>query len=51
MPEIDAFRLNFSAQSLLLLNVSLGVIMFGVALTLTTEDFRRLARQPRRRPF
>ncbi len=47
MPEIDAVRLNFSAQNLLLLNVSLGVIMFGVALTLTVEDFKRLARHPR----
>ncbi|MFB6098799.1 MAG: bile acid:sodium symporter family protein, partial [Salinibacter sp.] len=45
MSEIDAVRLNFSAQSLLL-NVTLGVIMFGVALTLTIEDFKRLARQP-----
>ena len=47
MPEIDAVRINFSAQNLLLLNVSLGLIMFGVALNLTTEDFRRLARNPR----
>jgi BASS family bile acid:Na+ symporter len=47
MPEIDAVRLNFSAQNLLLLNVSLGVIMFGVALNLTVEDFKRLARHPR----
>jgi len=47
MSEIDAVRLNFSAQNLLLLNVTLGVIMFGVALNLTTEDFKRLARHPR----
>ncbi|MFB6231218.1 MAG: bile acid:sodium symporter family protein [Salinibacter sp.] len=47
MPEIDAVRLNFSAQNLLLLNVTLGVIMFGVALNLTVEDFKRLARHPR----
>ncbi len=47
MSDIDAVRLNFSAQNLLLLNVSLGVIMFGVALTLTVEDFKRLARHPR----
>jgi BASS family bile acid:Na+ symporter len=46
MPDIDAVRLHVSAQNLLLLNVSLGVIMFGVALNLTIEDFRRLARQP-----
>jgi len=47
MPEIDAVRLNFSAQNLLLLNVTLGVIMFGVALNLTVEDFKRLAHHPR----
>jgi len=47
MAEIDAVRIHFSAQNLLLLNVSLGVIMFGVALTLTVEDFRRLVRNPR----
>lgn len=47
MSEIDAVRINFSAQNLLLLNVSLGLIMFGVALNLTVEDFRRLGRNPR----
>jgi BASS family bile acid:Na+ symporter len=47
MAEIDAVRLNFSPQRLHLLNVSLGVIMFGVALNLTTEDFKRLVRHPR----
>ncbi len=47
MSEIDAVRINFSAQNLLLLNVSLGFIMFGVALNLTIEDFKRLARNPK----
>ena len=47
MPEIDAVRLNFSAQNLLLLNLTLGVIMFGVALQLTIQDFRRLFSTPR----
>ncbi|MFB6279676.1 MAG: hypothetical protein ABEK75_09235 [Salinibacter sp.] len=37
MSGLDAVRLNFSAQNLLLLNVALGVIMFGVALNLMTE--------------
>jgi BASS family bile acid:Na+ symporter len=46
MSGIDAVRITFSAQNLLLLNVSLGVIMFGVALTLTVEDFRRLLANP-----
>lgn len=47
MPERDAVRLNFSARNLLLLNVTLGAIMFGVARNLTTEDLRRLVRHPR----
>jgi len=47
MAEIDAVRINFSAQNLLLLNVSLGFIMFGVALNLTVADFRRLIRNPK----
>lgn len=47
MPEIDAVRINFSTQNLLLLNVSLGFIMFGVALSLTVEDFKRLFRDPK----
>ena len=47
MPELDTVRLHFSPQSLWLLNLSLGVIMFGVALNLTVNDFKRLARHPR----
>lgn len=47
MSEIDAVRINFSAQNLLLLNVSLGVIMFGVALNLTLDDFKQLFRHPK----
>jgi BASS family bile acid:Na+ symporter len=46
MSEIDAVRLNFGARNLLL-NVTLGVIMFGVALNLTVEGFKRLVRHPR----
>ncbi len=47
MPEIDAVQIQFSPQSLGLLNLSLGFIMFGVALQLTVDDFRQLARAPR----
>lgn len=47
MTEIDAVRINFSEQNLLFLNLTLGVIMFGVALNLTVDDFRRLFRNPR----
>lgn len=47
MSEIDAVRIHFSEQNLLLLNLSLGFIMFGVALNLVADDFRRLVRNPR----
>ena len=47
MPDVDAAQVQFSAGSLRMLNVSLGFIMFGVALQLTIGDFRQLARRPR----
>ncbi len=46
MQELDAIQLNFSKDSLFLLNVILGLVMFGVALDLTVHDFRRLLRAP-----
>ena len=47
MSEIDAVRIQFSEQNLFLLNMSLGFIMFGVALNLVLDDFRRLFQNPR----
>lgn len=47
MPHVDAAQVQFSAQSLWALNLSLGFIMFGVALRLTLDDFQQLARRPR----
>ncbi|MCB1139073.1 MAG: bile acid:sodium symporter family protein [Leptospiraceae bacterium] len=46
MQELDTIQLNFNPESLLLLNVILGFVMFGVALDLTVHDFRRLVRAP-----
>lgn len=46
VPELDAVRIQFGPQSLLLLNVSLSLIMFGVALNLTVDDFRRVVADP-----
>jgi len=45
--EIDLVRLNFSAQSLNILNIAIAVIMFGVALDMHPDDFRRVLRSPR----
>lgn len=47
MDALDQVRLNFTPGSLLTLNIVLAVIMFGVALDLRLEDFRRIARAPK----
>lgn len=48
MPNtIDALRLNFSADSLFLLNICLAVIMFGIALDLDLKDFKILIKNPK----
>ena len=45
--KIDEIRLNFSDDSRFLLNLTIAFIMFGVALELKPDDFRRLFKQPR----
>lgn len=48
MPHsVDAIALNFEPGSLLALNVILGLIMFGIALSLKVSDFRDVAKKPR----
>jgi BASS family bile acid:Na+ symporter len=47
MNGIDAVRLYFSPATLHALNAILGIVMFGVALDLRAEDFRRVAENPR----
>jgi BASS family bile acid:Na+ symporter len=47
MTDIDAIRLNFSPESLMLLNAILAIVMFSIALDLKPADFRALARTPR----
>lgn len=47
MSGIDAVQLNFSPTTLHLLNAILGIVMFGVALDLRAEDFRRVLDRPR----
>ena len=47
MTDIDLVRLNFNPQTLLLLNVVLGFVMFGVSLELKADDFREALRTPR----
>ncbi len=45
--SIDALRLNLDGGGLLVMNISLAVIMFGVALELNLQDFRNLAKNPK----
>jgi bile acid:Na+ symporter, BASS family len=47
MTEIDALRLAFQPGTLVLLNLGIGLVMFGVALDLRVADFREVARQPK----
>lgn len=44
---LEHVRLNFSEDKLLMLNISLGIIMYGVALGLDTSNFKRLLMHPR----
>ncbi len=45
--SVDQLRLNFSPQSLVLLNVILGIIMFGIALDIKVSDFVDVFRKPK----
>jgi BASS family bile acid:Na+ symporter len=47
MDSIDQVRLNFSSNSLWVLNLCLALIMFGVALDLKVSDFKRLLETPK----
>ena len=44
---IDAIRLNFSPQNLVALNAVIGLMMFGMALDLTLDDFKRIMQSPK----
>ncbi len=45
--NVDQVQLNFQSDSMWLLNAIIGLIMFGVALDIRVEDFRRIARSPK----
>ena len=47
MSEIDAIRLNFTPESLILLDLILAFVLFGVALDMKVDDFRGIATAPR----
>ncbi len=45
--NLDSLVINFNTESLWVLNVTLAIIMFGVALGITIDDFRRLFKSPK----
>lgn len=45
--DLDSISLNFSSEDLLLLNLALALIMYGVALDLRFEDFKYLVKNPK----
>lgn len=47
MSDIDSIQLKFSPDSLMGLNIVLGLIMFGVALDLKLDDFYRIRKEPK----
>ncbi len=46
---IDEVQLNFNPTTLLIMNIAIGFIMFGVALDLKPSDFKRTLKSPK--PF
>ncbi|MFK7935958.1 MAG: bile acid:sodium symporter family protein [Saprospiraceae bacterium] len=47
MSDIDAIHINFNPDQLILLNICLAFLMFGVALDIKLSDFRRIFEQPK----
>ena len=45
--ELDTIILDFDSDSLFFLNLTLAVIMFGVALNITVPDFLRIIKNPK----
>ena len=45
--NLDSLKINFDTEGLWVLNITLAIIMFGVALGITTEDFKRLFKKPK----
>ena len=45
--NLDSLKINFDTEGLWVLNVTLALIMFGVALGITIDDFKRLFKSPK----
>ncbi len=47
MQQLDEVQINFDSNGLWVLNIALAVVMFGVALGITIDDFKSLLKQPK----
>jgi BASS family bile acid:Na+ symporter len=47
MIELDSVQINFDNNALWTLNIALAIVMFGVALGITCNDFKQLTKQPK----
>jgi len=47
MEVLDEIQLNFNQDSLLLMNICMGLVMFGVALELSLQDFKIILKKPK----
>lgn len=45
--NLDSLKINFDTEGLWVLNITLAIIMFGVALGITIDDFKRLLKNPK----
>lgn len=45
--DVDSIKIHFDSSGLWMLNIALAVIMFGVALAITVDDFKRLFKNPK----
>lgn len=45
--QIDKIKINFDTEALWMLNIALAIIMFGIALDIKTNDFKRLINNPK----
>ncbi|QOD60571.1 bile acid:sodium symporter family protein [Polaribacter haliotis] len=45
--DIDSIKINFDSSGLWVLNIAIAIIMFGVALGISVDDFKRLLKNPK----
>ncbi len=47
MEQLDNVKINFDSSGLWVLNIALSIVMFGVALGISIDDFKSVLKQPK----